>query len=72
MPDTVSVLPLAMPRCRTDLPVRLEIGDKPGHWAACWLYDEATVAEQPPGSAAAGYSPEAVTVAGSAHPEEVR
>ncbi len=30
--------PLAMPRCRTDPPVRLEIGDRPGHWAACWLY----------------------------------
>ncbi|RSM49404.1 dipeptide/oligopeptide/nickel ABC transporter ATP-binding protein [Actinoplanes sp. ATCC 53533] len=64
--------PMAMPRCRTDLPVRLEIGDRPGHWAACWLYDEATVAAQPPGSAAAGYSPEAVTVAADAHPEEVR
>ena len=44
--------PMAMPRCTTDLPVRLEIGDKPGHWAACWLYDEATVAAQTPGSAA--------------------
>jgi peptide/nickel transport system ATP-binding protein len=44
--------PMAMPRCTTDLPVRLEIGDRPGHWAACWLYDEATVAAQPPGSAA--------------------
>jgi peptide/nickel transport system ATP-binding protein len=32
--------PVAMPRCSTDLPVRLEIGDKPGHWAACWLYDK--------------------------------
>ena len=45
--------PMAMPRCTTDLPVRLEIGDKPGHWAACWLYDEATVAAETPGSAAA-------------------
>ena len=45
--------PMAMPRCTTDLPVRLEIGDAAGHWAACWLYDEATVAAQPPGSAAA-------------------
>jgi peptide/nickel transport system ATP-binding protein len=45
--------PMAMPRCSTDLPVRLEIGDKPGHWAACWLYDEATVAAQRPGSAVA-------------------
>ena len=42
-----------MPRCSTDLPVPLAIGDVPGHWAACWLYDEATVAEQPPGSAVA-------------------
>ncbi|MEV6595841.1 ABC transporter ATP-binding protein [Actinoplanes sp. NPDC051346] len=31
--------PAAMPRCATDLPVRIEIGDVPGHWAACWLYD---------------------------------
>jgi len=45
--------PMAMPRCTTDLPVRLEIGDAPGHWAACWLFDEATVAAQTPGSAAA-------------------
>ncbi|GGK84560.1 ABC transporter ATP-binding protein [Mangrovihabitans endophyticus] len=45
--------PMAMPRCTTDLPTPIEIGDKPGHWAACWLYDEATVAAQPPGSAAA-------------------
>jgi hypothetical protein len=30
------------------------------------------VAEQPPGSAATGTSPEAVTVAAHAHPEEVR
>jgi peptide/nickel transport system ATP-binding protein len=47
--------PFAMPRCTTDLPVRIEIGDAPGavdHWAACWLYDEATVAAQKPGSAA--------------------
>ncbi|MGK5678026.1 ABC transporter ATP-binding protein [Actinoplanes sp. URMC 104] len=44
--------PMAMPRCTTDLPVRLEIGDRPGHWAACWLYDEATVQAQQPGTAA--------------------
>ncbi|GAA0554074.1 ABC transporter ATP-binding protein [Paractinoplanes ferrugineus] len=31
--------PAAMPRCSTDLPVPLTIGDAPGHWAACWLYD---------------------------------
>ena len=36
--------PHVMDRCRTDVPVRIEIGDAPGHWAACWLYDAATVA----------------------------
>jgi peptide/nickel transport system ATP-binding protein len=44
--------PMAMPRCTTDLPVKIEIGDADGHWAACWLFDEATVAAQTPGSAA--------------------
>jgi peptide/nickel transport system ATP-binding protein len=44
--------PKAMPRCTVDLPVRIEISDGPGHWAACWLYDEATVAAEQPGSAA--------------------
>ncbi|BBH63771.1 dipeptide/oligopeptide/nickel ABC transporter ATP-binding protein [Actinoplanes sp. OR16] len=38
--------PVAMPRCSTDLPVRLEIGDKPGHWAACWLYDKSEAVNQ--------------------------
>ncbi|MGX6605538.1 ABC transporter ATP-binding protein [Micromonosporaceae bacterium Da 78-11] len=60
--------PMAMPRCTTDLPVRLEIGDRPGHWAACWLYDEATVAEQTPGSAA----PAARPVKSSPTAEEAR
>ncbi|MEV6849606.1 ABC transporter ATP-binding protein [Actinoplanes sp. NPDC051411] len=50
--------PMAMPRCTTDLPVKIEIGDAPGHWAACWLFDEATVAAQQPGSAAAGVAEE--------------
>jgi peptide/nickel transport system ATP-binding protein len=36
--------PMAMARCTTDLPVRIEIGDRPGHWAACWLYDQRTAA----------------------------
>jgi peptide/nickel transport system ATP-binding protein len=45
--------PMAMPRCTTDLPPRLEIGDAAGHWAACWLYDQATTDAQEPGSAAA-------------------
>ena len=31
--------PHAMPRCHTDLPPRFDIGDRDGHWAACWLYD---------------------------------
>jgi peptide/nickel transport system ATP-binding protein len=44
--------PMAMARCTTDLPVKIEIGDAPGHWAACWLFDEATVAADTPGSAA--------------------
>jgi peptide/nickel transport system ATP-binding protein len=43
--------PHAMPRCTSDLPPRLEIADRPGHWAACWLYDPATVAAAGPGSA---------------------
>jgi peptide/nickel transport system ATP-binding protein len=33
--------PHAMPRCSQEVPPRLEIGDKPDHWAACWLYDKA-------------------------------
>jgi peptide/nickel transport system ATP-binding protein len=33
--------PVAMERCRTDLPPRFDVGDAPGHWAACWLYDGA-------------------------------
>jgi len=36
--------PHAMPRCTEDLPPRLPVGSGSGHWAACWLYDEATVA----------------------------
>jgi len=35
--------PQAMARCRAELPPRIAIGDAPGHWAACWLYDEETV-----------------------------
>jgi peptide/nickel transport system ATP-binding protein len=33
--------PVAMERCKTDLPPRFDVGDAPGHWAACWLYDGA-------------------------------
>ncbi|MFR9777529.1 ABC transporter ATP-binding protein [Micromonospora sp. MS34] len=43
--------PQAMPRCAADLPPRLTIDDRPGHWAACWLYDPATVAAENPGPA---------------------
>ncbi|NMO51270.1 ABC transporter ATP-binding protein [Actinoplanes sp. TBRC 11911] len=38
--------PMAMARCTTDLPVRIEIGDRPGHWAACWLYDQEKAASE--------------------------
>ncbi len=33
--------PVAMERCKTDLPPRFDVDDAPGHWAACWLYDGA-------------------------------
>ncbi|MEV4056725.1 ABC transporter ATP-binding protein [Amycolatopsis sp. NPDC049688] len=33
--------PVAMARCETELPPRFDVGDAPGHWAACWLYDGA-------------------------------
>ena len=33
--------PHAMDRCRTDVPPRFEVGDRPDHWAACWLFEEA-------------------------------
>ncbi|SBT41694.1 ABC transporter ATP-binding protein [Micromonospora auratinigra] len=49
--------PHAMRRCTTDLPPRLDIGDRPGHWAACWLYDPDTVAADAPGSAAPDADP---------------
>jgi peptide/nickel transport system ATP-binding protein len=38
--------PHAMARCKVDLPVAIDIGDAPGHWAACWLYDADTVAAE--------------------------
>ena len=37
--------PFVMPRCAEELPPHFEIGDGPGHWAACWLYDN-TSSEQ--------------------------
>ncbi|WP_326999777.1 ABC transporter ATP-binding protein [Dactylosporangium sp. NBC_01737] len=48
--------PHVMPRCKVDLPPRLEIGDRDGHWAACWLYDAETVTKEGIGSAAEGVS----------------
>ncbi|ONK09938.1 ABC transporter ATP-binding protein [Streptomyces sp. MP131-18] len=32
--------PMAMARCRTDVPPRFDLAD--GQWAACWLYDGTT------------------------------
>ena len=32
--------PLALERCKSLSPPRFDIGDRPGHWAACWLYEE--------------------------------
>ncbi|BFU43614.1 ABC transporter ATP-binding protein [Krasilnikovia sp. MM14-A1004] len=46
--------PHAMPRCSTEMPVPLPIGDRPGHWAACWLYDQASLATTAPGTTALG------------------
>ncbi|PWU50229.1 dipeptide/oligopeptide/nickel ABC transporter ATP-binding protein [Micromonospora globispora] len=49
--------PHAMRRCTADVPPRLTVGDRPGHWTACWLYDPATVAADAPGSAAPDADP---------------
>ena len=43
--------PHVMERCKTELPPRLEIGDKAGHWAACWLYADGV---EKPATAATG------------------
>ncbi len=49
--------PHVMPRCKTDLPPRLEIGDRPGHWAACWLYaPEVAVSQRAAANGAAAKS----------------
>jgi peptide/nickel transport system ATP-binding protein len=34
--------PYVMDKCRTELPPRFEVIDAAGHWAACWLFEEAT------------------------------
>jgi peptide/nickel transport system ATP-binding protein len=34
--------PFVMAKCRTDLPPRFVVGDAQSHWAACWLFEEAT------------------------------
>ncbi|MFI7072884.1 ABC transporter ATP-binding protein [Micromonospora sediminicola] len=36
--------PHAMARCTSELPPAIPVDDHPGHWAACWLFDPATVA----------------------------
>ena len=35
--------PHVMERCKVDLPPRFDLPDGTDHWAACWLYDAATV-----------------------------
>ena len=30
--------PHVMNQCKVELPPQIQIGDRPGHWAACWLY----------------------------------
>jgi peptide/nickel transport system ATP-binding protein len=45
--------PHAMRRCTIDVPPPFDIEDRDGHWAACWLYDPITVADERPGSAVA-------------------
>jgi peptide/nickel transport system ATP-binding protein len=32
--------------CRVETPTHFVVGDAPGHWAACWLFD-VTVPKQP-------------------------
>jgi peptide/nickel transport system ATP-binding protein len=63
--------PHAMPRCTTETPPVLQIGDRNGHWAACWLYDPATVAAEHPGSLA-GADPDIVRPRAPHLPEEAR
>jgi peptide/nickel transport system ATP-binding protein len=65
--------PHAMPRCASDLPPALEIGDAAGHWAACWLYDPGTVVTEGAGSLP-GADPHAPLppAAADRRPEEVR
>ena len=63
--------PHAMPRCTTDVPPRLPIDGRPGNWAACWLYDAATVAAEVRGSAA-GADPTIPTQPALAPREEAR
>jgi len=37
--------PYAMDRCSVVSPPRLDVGDQPGHWAACWLFDTPSAQE---------------------------
>jgi peptide/nickel transport system ATP-binding protein len=61
--------PHVMPRCTVDLPPRLAVADQPGHWAACWLYDPATVAAEGPGSAIPDTDPTAAPLSALVHLE---
>jgi peptide/nickel transport system ATP-binding protein len=36
----------AMPKCETELPPRFDLPTKPGHWAACWLYEATSSSEE--------------------------
>ncbi|MDG4800955.1 ABC transporter ATP-binding protein [Micromonospora sp. WMMD980] len=45
--------PHAMPRCTSELPPPIPVDDRPGHWAACWLFDPPTVAAKKTATAAA-------------------
>ncbi|MCU1676339.1 MAG: oppD [Frankiales bacterium] len=38
--------PHVMDICRVETPQRFVVGDAPGHWAACWLFD-VSIAKQP-------------------------
>jgi peptide/nickel transport system ATP-binding protein len=63
--------PYVMPRCTIDVPPRLSIADRPGHWAACWLYDPDTVAAEGPGSAVPDAGPTIPPPAAPVHVERI-
>ncbi|NUP53480.1 MAG: ABC transporter ATP-binding protein [Catenulispora sp.] len=58
--------PHAMAICEAQVPVRIELTDAPGHWAACWLFaektdDEKTDVETADADAAQAETPDAET-----------